>query len=1017
MFRIPSDLNITVVGSSLAAGFGDFSMHRESQRWSFPAQIARRVKAPLIQPLFEPPGVGEAPGFQSQPVIFPHAQQASLWDTLPPAEFQNLSVPGYKIHDALERRPVAPMVHRNDPLQTACNLILGARELPFGNHSALPTQVERAAARKPAAVLIELGYIEAIHAALAGTVTGMMDGPAFGAAIGRILANFTAGFVVVFTVPDPFDAPHFCDLKAAGEALRLDPAALQDAYGIPSGDLLRLPALHEIAFQLFAGKASPLPAGSLLSSAAAAAIRARVQEWNQAIHRVAQQHRAIVFDLHAVFRGWHQNGASAGTRRLSAAYLGGLFRLNGWFPGNTGHALIADGIVKALMPAAGLTFPASDMQLIMETDPAAQCSPAGGRNWTSAELATRIRVVPAETPAPEPAPTPAGTPAPLPSPNVTVRPLPSSLRLPHSLEQVLPLNPDASYFGDGISASLCEDPRDIRWGDLANHIFGGYAIVDSHLSGRLRIRFSPPVNQVTSFEVFFEGGFTGEDSVLTCPIFFRMPFHQNRVDEIPGKVSTGELNLETGVVSKLRIYARYSSQALIALVGSNPKFPQDPLSFVSLDIADPQQEYGSAWAKFTQRPDGALDFAFYGTRYVPLGPGTRWPLNFKGPDGAFATIPADGTVMHPHLRLSTVASDVAHAPVAPSIPYNSVREFTFHSHNTAFGDAFNLDIRELGGVAKGRSHVMGRLMVQFGLPTRNTVPIAITSLAPGGVFTAPLKTPISEIFPGRLTPGPTGFNEILRFPLRSYRQIELAILDDPFDVPIGALDLKTGGIFSEHLHRGFIEQNLIYALFHVEPRTPQSSFYFRGPAVVERNRNGGLAFRQRAEVFVPYPKNFKFPQPNFANAYVTVRDCALEPFLWIRAVEDESPGPSGLEGAEENVLASTGEVFSYRFHIPADPSRQLSTFEYTNHSQEGRFCLSSLAWVGFSKSLDPATQEVDTVTFAGFGSWEKAGSRTLQQAAAQICLNPRNRYVGIQIDSGDVSNVNTKPLDETVALP
>jgi hypothetical protein len=245
----------------------------------------------------------------------------------------------------------------------------------------------------------------------------------------------------------------------------------------------------------------------------------------------------------------------------------------------------------------------------------------------------------------------------------------------------------------------------------------------------------------------------------------------------------------------------------------------------------------------------------------------------------------------------------------------------------------------------------------------------------------------------------------------------LAILDDPFDVPIGALDLRSGELFSEHLHRGFIEQNVIYALFKVEPRTPRSSFFFRGPAMLQRNRNGGLAFRQRAEVHVPYPNGFKFPQPNLSNSYVVIRDCALEPFLWIRAVEDESPGTAGLEGGEENVLSSLGEVFTYRFRIAADAAREASFFEYTNHSQDGQFRLVSLAWVGFSRSLETTSPAIDTVTFAGFGVWEKAGTRTLQQAAVQICVNPKSRYVGIQIDSGDVSNVNTKPKDESVAWP
>jgi len=92
---------------------------------------------------------------------------------------------------------------------------------------------------------------------------------------------------------------------------------------------------------------------------------------------------------------------------------------------------------------------------------------------------------------------------------------------------------------------------------------------------------------------------------------------------------------------------------------------------------------------------------------------------------------------------------------------------------------------------------------------------------------APLaRTPLAELFPGQLTPGPEGFYENLRFPLQTYPLNDLAILDDPFDLSVGALDLQTGKLIHPLLHRAFINQDLLFALLRVEPRTPKKLFLF-----------------------------------------------------------------------------------------------------------------------------------------------------------------------------------------------
>ncbi|MCA1592678.1 MAG: hypothetical protein LC754_08525, partial [Acidobacteria bacterium] len=152
----------------------------------------------------------------------------------------------------------------------------------------------------------------------------------------------------------------------------------------------------------------------------------------------------------------------------------------------------------------------------------------------------------------------------------------------------------------------------------------------------------------------------------------------------------------------------------------------------------------------------------------------------------------------------------------------------------------------------------------------------------------------------------------------------------------------------------------------------------------------------------------------------------LDPFLWMHALQDGDAGQHVKEGGEQDVISSTGERFSYRYVISSDnKAHRQPVFEYENHSQQGKFRLHSLAWVGFGNSQGsrPASgsrrkpAEFDTVSFTGFGIWSKDGVEVLLQASAQISTSRARPFVGIQIDNGAVSNVNTKPPNIKDAMP
>jgi hypothetical protein len=945
--------------------------------------------------------------------------QTTVLDRLPPTSVNNLSVPGYRLSDALNLRPSQPLVHRNDARQTAANLILGLMPIAYGQDGELPTQLECAVSLKPTFTIVELGYADALEAAVKGDPGRLPSVDAFRSNYAN-LVNTLRGCgseVLVLTIPDPFDTAYFSSINLAAKILKLEPDVITREYGLKTDALVTPMGLNEVGFQLFGKQLSALPDGCALESAVGTEVSRRINELNAALVRVAQDHGALVYDLHALFREIKHEGIIVGAAKLSAEYLGGFYSLNGYYPGATGQALIANELLHELNTAFGSAFRQVDLQAVMLNDPVAAYRQAEGPVWTASQL-----------------PQPPGAGAPSDGFSATGRMAvaavsdrqamsgwerlgqpqgisPGQLQLPPTLEQVLPLSKAASYFGDGIAALNCRDPQGIQWGTCGNLLFGGLALVDSHLSGNIRITFTPPVNNLTRFEVSFLDGFAGDDAVLVTPQFFKMAFQQSRVDGVPGTVSSGTLNLATGEVSDLKVFARYSSTALFALVSVNPTFPRQPLGFPG--------PYGSAWAKFEQRSDGLLDFTFYGSTYVPLGNDIRWPLNFFSATQQFATVPANGTVMHPHLQLSTKEPEAQARDVCPEIPFNTVQELTLFTHNSSFGDGFTLSSPELGGTATGRSHVLGRAMIQFGVRSGNSVPVAISLLNAGGLMNEMPASPITQVFPGRLYPGPHGFDEFLRFPLRTYSLDDLAILDDPFDISTGALDLSSGRFLNNVLHRGFINQDLIFALLRVEPRTPKDSFFFRGPAAIERGANGQLIFRFKGEVHIPYPEGFLFPAPNLTTGVVIGLNSALDPFLWIHAIQDADVPHSIKEGGGQDLISSTAERFSYHYRIPSDPAAHPASFEYENHTQQGKFRMHSLAWMGFSNSQkrERQSKEYDTVTFTGFGVWTKGDSQTVQQATVQVSTSPQRFYVGIQIDSGNVSNVNTKPPKIEDAVP
>jgi NTE family protein len=1044
---------LVVLGDDLAVGMGQFAVDRQAQATSFPAQLAGALGTDFAQPLFQAPGVGCAPGLGEVPPIVPEVGQTTVLERLPErATCDNLAVPGFRLADARDRRPVAPLVDRRDWTQTLANLILG---LPHLSRSAAPgpTQLEYARDRQPTLALVIYGYRQAIDAALAGDPSLLPEPAAFGGELRAVLRGLGGGCtVLVTTIPDPFDSAYYSSLETAAAILKTLPEFLERHCGLAAGDRLALPGLVEIGCRMMARRVEELPAEMIVDAATAAAIAAALEDLNSEIGRIAGETGAPVHDLAAQLRRLAEEGVEVDGRRLTSGYLGGLYLLNGFFPGATLNALIANGIAARLEEAAGETLGRVDVAAVAAADANTRCELAPGEPATDEFLEPR-RSDPAQLfpPLPEPpAPFPIQTTYPgmqpgkddcVPSPGIPAggyadptAPLPGEakldlpLRLPKGRRQTLQLNREGSFFGDCLTAVDCPDETPLApdlptFGLCGARLFGGPVLTGSRLRGKVEIRFSEPdENNVSRFEIRHPGGLQGEDSELGAPQLFRMPAQLNVFQDVPELVSSGLLDLDTGRVTDFHYNIRNFNTALAALAGVNPGLPPLALLFPGPPNA------GSTWARFEPRDDGKLDFTMAAHMFLPLGLGwggqpLRYALPFGTPDLQTASILARGTALHPQIHLTTRALAKARKGRKPlAIPANSVHELTALSHGTCFGDEFGLNADELGGEATGRSQLMGRLCVQYGPAAGNATPVHIRALPPGGLLAD--TPPVPPMLPPGVCRGLTGFDTVLEFPKLAYPQGGLASLDDPFNLCVGFVDRRTGRFVDPLLFRAFVIQNLFAALLAVEPCTPADSFNYQGPAALERDAGGELRFRFDGNVFVPYPEGFRFPSPTADGrpAIVIGSDSRLDPFRRIQAAGEVAAGPARLAGGEEGLVGTTGRKFSYRFAIPADPRQEAPVFEYVDHASGGRFRLTALTWLGFTRSPAAARRRgrarADTVTFGGFGTWSRDPDEGRpHHVSVQICLAPKAPYVGILVDGGVTANADTRPQAEPGGAP
>lgn len=587
-------------------------------------------------------------------------------------------------------------------------------------------------------------------------------------------------------------------------------------------------------------------------------------------------------------------------------------------------------------------------------------------------------------------------------------PLPVPLKLPPGLTQVLPVDKAGSYMGDAVRIVDCPNNADNPFGVCGNLLFGGLGLWNTHLTGMIQVKFYPPVNNISHFEVSHPFNLTGDDVLMRAPQFYVFGVTQNAVIDPFNQYSTGDLNLLTGEVTNINYSAIFFNIFYAALGLVNPKLKAPAFSFPGV--------YGSAQMVFQQRQDGLLDLTFYGSTFLPLGNNVngdpvRLPLPFCGPSPQCDSIEVPGMSLHPHLRVTTIpTNDPACARNCYSVPPNSVVELTLNARFSSIGDDFDLNIPQLGGFAIGRSQMQGRIQAQFGDQSGDYVPVAFNALPPRGLLAPPPAFPINGLSLGFL-----GHDERLSFPTTTYDVTSVAITDDPFDVPVGEYNTRTGQFVGGLQWRTFWNQSLLIAILNQNNgRILPQSFFIRGPAQFQTGPNNEILFRYNGIEYRPFA-GFTFPSPDYnntANAFTAGAGSVLTPFFRMQAALPTDTPTALMTGSQASVKSSWGDVFSFSYSIPCAPAGKSGSFTYTDTSTDSRggtFTMNNLSSVACLNSLT-STQppgNYDTLTFSGYGSWSKDSD--LHLANVQVSTAPDAPYVSIQIDGGGLSVVDTKP--------
>jgi hypothetical protein len=351
---------LVVVGDSLSAGFQNGSLLAEQQVHGYASLVAQQGGVELPLPEIAYPGIPNVltlvdPG---PPPVIVAAVGASTGRVNPLVQPFDLAVPGARVADALVARP-------DLGFQDLTDLVLGLPGLLGGVSR---SQVEWAEALQPTTILVWIGNVDALGAAIGGDaslLTPLADFEAsYAELMGRLAA--TGATIVVGNIPDVTAIAFLTSAEDLADLVGAPLEVIGPVLGIGAGDFVLPEAVATIAAQ---GITGPLPADLVLDATEVALIRRAVDRFNRVIEKQAKANGAAIVDVHGLLADAQKRGLVVGRERLTTDFLGGLFSLDGIHPTNTGYAILANEFIETLNRRFGARIPEVDEREVLATDP------------------------------------------------------------------------------------------------------------------------------------------------------------------------------------------------------------------------------------------------------------------------------------------------------------------------------------------------------------------------------------------------------------------------------------------------------------------------------------------------------------------------------------------------------------------------------------------------------------------------------------------------------------------------
>lgn len=348
------------LGDSLTAGFESGGLAVSSQSHSYPLVLHLQATGNdgFQQPTVSDPGIpAQLRLINLAPTIAPKPGLGQPTNLNLPRPYDNLGVPGARVHDTLNR------VTDNGGLH---DLILRGQG----------TALQQALALQPTFVTLWIGNNDVLAAATSGVV---VEGVTL-TTVAQFQADYTAivsalrasGARLAFatiprvtTIPFVTTVPPVVVNPATRQPVLINgqPVPLIGPNGpLSLADRVLLTAQAELAQgkgipTALGGSGQPLSNSVVLSASEVAAITARAEAFNAIIRDQANAAGAALVDIERIFDRIAANGYSIGGVDLSTDFLtGGLFSYDGVHATGIGYAIVADEFVKAINEKFGASI-------------------------------------------------------------------------------------------------------------------------------------------------------------------------------------------------------------------------------------------------------------------------------------------------------------------------------------------------------------------------------------------------------------------------------------------------------------------------------------------------------------------------------------------------------------------------------------------------------------------------------------------------------------------------------------